>query len=266
MIFLGELWPGGPLLPNDDPIDFQGHGTHVADIIGGDGGVAPGVDLYAAKVCSAVSTACSGLAMVQGLEWAVDPNCDGDPSDHMDVVNMSLGASYGQPFDDDSSLALNNATAFGVLTVASAGNSADKPYANGTPSSAATALSVAQTQIPSAALQLITVDGADFPAVFQPWSVPLAGVLTGPVQYGNGAGDNLNGCKAFAPGSLTGLVVLVDRGACNFTLTIKNIGDAGGIVGIIGLVAPGAPFAGGDGGDPTNSTWLYDQPGRLQCN
>ena len=183
------------------------------------------------------------------MEFAVDPDGDGDPSDHVDIINMSLGALYGQPFDDDLSVAVDNATALGVLTVASAGNSADKPYVTGTPSSAATALSVAQTQVPSAALQLIDVDGVDYPAVFQPWSVPLAGAIVAPVQYGDGGGGNLNGCAPFAPASLTGLIVLVDRGACNFTLKIKNIGDADGLVGIIGLVAPGAPFAGGDGGD-----------------
>jgi hypothetical protein len=162
---------------------------------------------------------------------------------------MSLGSPYGQPFDDDLSAAVDAATALGVLTVASAGNSADKPYATGTPSASATALSVAQTQVPSAALQLLDVNGAGYPAVFQPWSVPLAGILSGPLQYGDGAGGNLNGCAPFAPGSLTGLVVLVDRGACNFSLKISNVSQAGGVVGIIGLVAPGAPFSGGDGGD-----------------
>ena len=55
--------------------------------------------------------------------------------------------------------------------------------------------------------------------------------------------------QAFAPGSLAGKIVLVDRGACNFTLKIKNVADGGGLIGIIGLVAPGDPFEGGDGGD-----------------
>jgi subtilisin family serine protease len=250
--FTGSVWPFGPIQPDSDPLDdgpAAGHGTHVADIIGGALGVAPGVDIYAVKVCSSVSTSCSGVALINGMEFAVDPDGDGDPSDHVDVVNMSLGASYGQPFDDDLSQAVNNATSLGVLTVASAGNSADKPYANGTPSSAATALSVAQTQVPSAGLQFITVAGVDYQAVFQPWSVAPAGVISGPVQYGDGAGGNLNGCAPFAPGSLTGMVVLVDRGACNFTLKISNISQAGGAVGIIGLVGPGAPFSGGDGGD-----------------
>ena len=247
--FVGEFWPGGPLLPDPDPIDFEGHGTHVADIIGGLGGVAPGADLIAVKVCSAVSSSCSGVALIQGMEFAVDPDGDGDPIDRVDVINMSLGANYGQPFDDDLSAAVDNATALGVLTVSSAGNGSNKPYVTGSPSSAPTALSVAQTQVPSAFLPFITVNGVDYLSVFQAWSVPPAGFISGPLQYGDGGGGNLNGCAPFAPGSLTGLVVLVDRGACNFTLKIKNIGDAGGVFGIIGLIAPGDPFSGGDGGD-----------------
>ena len=253
--FVGSDWfgtGGPPEAPDPDPLDDgpgAGHGTHVADIIGGTLGVAPGVDLYGVKVCSSISTACSGIALIQGMDFAVDPNGDGKVKDHVDIVNMSLGSTYGQPFDDDLSLAVDNATAIGVLSVTSSGNSADKPYITGTPGATPTALSVAQTQVPSAALQLFTVDGADYPAVFQPWSVPLSGVISAPVQYGDGAGGNLNGCAAFTPGSLSGLIVLVDRGACNFTLKILNIGQAGGVAGFIGLVAPGAPFSGGDGGD-----------------
>ena len=248
--FVGEEWPNGPLAFDPDPIDFEGHGTHVADIIAGAGGVAPGADLYAVKVCSAVSSSCSGIALILGMEYSVDPDGDGNYNDRVDIINMSLGSNYGQPFDDDLSQAVNSATALGVLTVSSAGNGSDKPYVTGSPSSALTALAVAQTQVPSAALQLIDVDGAGYPAVFQPWSVAPAGVITGDVQYADGAGGNLNGCAPFEPGSLTDLIVLVDRGGCNFTLKIKNVGDAGGLVGIIGLVAPGAPFSGGDGGDP----------------
>jgi subtilisin family serine protease len=256
--FVGELWPFGDLAPDPDPIDAPdfsgpaGHGTHVAAIIGGDNGVAPAVDLYAVKVCSAQSSSCSGVALIQGMEFAVDPNGDGNTKDAVDIINMSLGSDWGQPFDDDLSAAVDGATELGVLTVSSAGNGGDRPYVTGTPSSAPTALAVAQTSMPSSFQQLITVAGADYPAVFQSWSTPPGGVLSGPVQYADGAGGNLDGCAPFAPGSLTGLIVLVDRGGCFFTTKIFNIGNAGGIVGIIGLVAPGAPFDGGfaDPGGP----------------
>ncbi len=248
--FVGELWPTfGDLAPDDDPIDFDGHGSHVADIIAGIDGVAPGAELYALKVCSAVATSCSGIALIQAIEYAADPDGDGDPADAVDIINMSLGSNYGQPFDDDLAAAVDNASALGILTVASAGNGGNKPYVNGTPAAAPTALSVAQTQVPSAVQPFLTLNGVDYPAVFQPWSQEPAGLISGELQYGDGAGGNLLGCDPFAPGSLAGQVVLIDRGACNFTLKIKNVGEAGGVMGIIGLVDSSDPFVGGDGGD-----------------
>ncbi len=99
--FVGETWPNAALAPDPNPIAAAGtggHGTHVADIILGksaDGahkGVAPGAKLYAVKVCSAVSSSCSGTAILQGVDFALDPNGDGDLSDAVDVMNLSLGA------------------------------------------------------------------------------------------------------------------------------------------------------------------------------
>jgi len=249
--FVGSNWPGTAEEPDPDPLDKGaggGHGTHVAHIIGGVGGVAPGADLYAVKVCSSVSTACSGVALIQGMEFAADPNGDGDPADAVDIINMSLGSNYGQPFDDDLSFAVESATMLDILTVSSAGNGADKPYVAGTPSTTPSALSVAQTQVPSAYLQFLDVDGVNYQAVFQPWSAPLASPLSGPVQYGDGAGGNLDGCAAFAAGSLTGKIVLVDRGVCVFSMKVTNIQLGDGLAGIIGLIAPGAPFEGAFGG------------------
>jgi hypothetical protein len=125
----------------------------------------------------------------------------------------------------------------------------------GTPAAATTALSVAQTQVPSARLQLMRIlapadIAGDYPAVFQPWSAPLTTAISAPVQYGDGAGGNLNGCAPFDPGSLSGKIVLVDRGVCFFSDKIRNIADGGGLIGIIGLIAPGEPFEGGFGGGP----------------
>ena len=132
--FVGSAWTGadgGPAeAPDPDPLDDgpgAGHGSHVADIIAGTLGVAPGADLYAVKVCSSVSTSCSGIALIQGMDFAVDPNFDGKVKDHVDIINMSLGSNYGQPFDDDLSMAVDNATAIGVLTVASAATRRTSP-------------------------------------------------------------------------------------------------------------------------------------------
>ncbi len=255
--FVGEAWPNGPLAPDEDPIDYEGHGTHVSDIIGGGGGVAPGVSLYAVKVCSAVSSSCSGVALIEGMDYVLDPNGDNDLSDRMDIVNMSLGSPYGQAFDDDLSQAVENASAAGILSVVSAGNSADKPFIVGSPSVAPSALSVAETEVPLAKLPVMQVltpasIAGDYGAVFQPWSAPLTSVIEGPVQYGDGAGGGLTGCSAYAAGSLAGKVLLVDRGACSVSIKVSNGAAAGALAVIVGLIAPGDPFGFGfGGGDPS---------------
>jgi subtilisin family serine protease len=263
--FVGGTWPNTGLIPDADPldkapagqVDGAGHGTHVASIIAGVQGVAPDAKLYAVKVCSSVSTSCSGIALIEGMEFAADPNGDGDPADHVDIVNMSLGSNYGQPFDDDLSFAVDNATQLGVLTVAAAGNAADKPYIVSTPSAALTAISVAQTAVPSEKLNLMqitapVVTNPNRVAIYQPWSASLTSTISGVVLYGNGAGGNLNGCAAFPAGSLAGRIVLVNRGTCAFSIKISNIAAGGGVLGIIGLIDGSQPFAGAfGGGTPT---------------
>lgn len=265
--FTGSVWPNGPEAFDPDPLDdgpAGGHGTHVADIIGGVDGVAPGADILAVKVCSSVSSSCTGIGLIAGMDFAVDPNGDGIFDDAVDIINMSLGSNYGTAFDDDLSQAVENASALGVLTVSSAGNGSDKPYITGTPSSAPSALAVAQTAVPTAFQPLMTIDSpasiaGDYFAVRQDWSPLLTTTVTAPIIYGGLNGENLNGCGAFST-DLTGYIVLVDRGACSFSVKISNIADANGEIGIIGLIAPGEPFGGGfGGGNPTIPGYMISQ-------
>ncbi len=263
--FVGETWPTPAVLnPDPDPIPAPdattngGHGTHVANIIGGINGVAPGVQLYAYKACSQPATSCSGVALIQSMEWSVDPNRDGNPADHVDIINMSLGSVYGQPFDDDLSAAVDAATALGVLTVASAGNSADKQFITGSPAAAATALSVAQTEVPTSTLGLMDILSPATPptrfATFQAWSVPLTTPIEGAVLYPNSTAAKATACadaaggNPYSAGELAGRIVLVDRGTCSFSLKIANVAAAGGILGIIGLIDASVPFSGAFGG------------------
>jgi len=262
--FVGESWPNTDLLPDNNPVGAPdattngGHGTHVADIIAGKLGVAPDAKLYALKACSAPATSCSGVALMQAMEWAVDPNGDGETNDHVDIVNMSLGSNYGQPFDDDLSAGVDAAFSAGVLTVASAGNAADKQFVTGPPAASSAALSVAQTAVPSASLQIMEllapVTGSRG-AIFQPWAKPLTTTIEGPafVAGPTGSGKRLGcadatGATPYTTGELAGKIVFVDRGSCSFSLKIANIKAAGGILGIIGVVTADAPFAGANGG------------------
>jgi len=213
--FVGEAWPSGPLAPDDDPIDCGpgtipapcagGHGSHTSDIVGGkstDGthkGIAPGASLVGVKVCSSVSNACSGVALLQGMDFALDPNGDGDISDAVDVINMSLGSSYGQA-QDDLSQASQNAVNLGVNVVASAGNAADRPYIVGSPSTAPGVLSVAATFHPNAKLYLInTAATSPKGGIWQSWSATPV-LTTGTLVYDTANASTRRGWTGSAAG------------------------------------------------------------------
>jgi subtilisin family serine protease len=173
--FAGEFYNANPSspayspipTPDPDPQDCYGHGTHVAGIAAGYGvtaegqpytgpwdqdvdfsqlsigpGVAPLAELYALKVFG-----CSGSSDLVdlALEWSVDPNGDGDFTDRVDVINLSLGSPLGLP-TDTTTVAADNAAALGVVVVASAGNSGDHRFVLGSPSNGERVISVAATQ------------------------------------------------------------------------------------------------------------------------
>lgn len=248
--FVGEDWPNSDLVEDPNPIDAgieAGHGTHVADIIGGrsaDGthlGIAPGADLYGVKVCSAVSTSCSGVAILKGLDWSLDPNGDGDISDAVDVVNMSLGSSYGQE-QDDSSFAADNLVKAGVVVVVSAGNSADRPFIVGSPSTAPGAISVAQTSLPDDLQWVIQTNAgpAITNAVLQSWSPAPTGIVSAELARPTDAGGVGCAPDAFA-GFPAGSIALIARGGCNVSDKAVFAQDAGAIAVIIYNNAPGDP-------------------------
>src|SRR5205085_4843066 len=102
-------------------------------------GVAPGATLYALRVFG-----CSGDTNIvsKALDWAADPNGDGNFSDHLDVVNMSLGTDFAVP-DDPDSLAADALSLLGTTVVAAAGNGGDEQDIVGSPGSASRVVSVA---------------------------------------------------------------------------------------------------------------------------
>jgi subtilisin family serine protease len=267
--FVGEFWPGikpgetaAALHPDNDPIDCGpavippspdpapplpavpncagGHGSHVSDIILGIGpnkGVAPGAKLYSYKACSATSTSCSGVALIQAVDAALDPNGDNSTADRVDVINLSLGSSYGQ-VEDDLSFALSNAAKAGAVVVASAGNAADRPYIVGSPSTADEVISVAQTQVPSALLYKLVAGSVTVGALHQPWSAtPIP--VSGPLAYDTTNANTRIGCigaagaNPFAPGSHTGQILVMDRGTCAVSLKVANAAASGAIAAVV---------------------------------
>ena len=116
---------GGYDFYNDDadPMDDNGHGTHVAGTIAANGsieGVAPDASILAYKVLGADGSG-SMSSVVSAIDASVDPNGDGDLADHADIISMSLGASGDQ--NDPLCLAVRAAVEAGVVVVVAAGNS-----------------------------------------------------------------------------------------------------------------------------------------------
>jgi hypothetical protein len=201
--------------------------------------------------------------MLQGLDWALDPNGDGDISDAVDVVNMSLGSSYGQE-QDDSSFASDNLVRAGIVVVASAGNDADRPFIVGSPSSAEGVISVAQTALPDD-LQWVIESSVGNPisnAVHQSWSPTLttgleATELIRPTDAGG------IGCTedAFPAVETPGKVALIQRGACNVSDKALFAQKKGAVAVIIFNNAPGDPpsFSFGSSEPITIPTFVISQ-------
>jgi subtilisin family serine protease len=225
-------------VPDEDPLDGDSHGSHVAGIAAGIGvadsigaGVAKGASLYALKVFG--EPAGSTDLTSDAIEWALDPNGDGDISDHLDVINMSLGSGYGSP-DDPSAVSSRIASEMGMIVVASAGNAGSVPYITGAPAVAGGGvISVASTLSGGATLGIGT-------------SGDVAGTHeavegTSPVRLADGSvkadlmqpadAANVEGCTTIKV-DMTGKIALISRGVCAFADKSANA-EAAGAVGMV---------------------------------
>jgi subtilisin family serine protease len=161
---------GSPVpAPDNNPLDCNGHGSHVAGISAGYGvranhrpvkakqysklskkkldkllvgpGMAPQAKLFALRVFG-----CEGSTNldIPAMDRALDPNGDGNFKDHLDIINASLGSDYG-PQDDPSLDVVNRLAAHGVLPAMSIGNNGDLTDTGGTPGSATASIASASS-------------------------------------------------------------------------------------------------------------------------
>lgn len=143
----GNYFPMGyDFVNNDaDPMDDNGHGTHVAATAAGTGdsgfakGVAPKAGIVGYKVLNRGGWGYNNW-IIGAMERSIDPNQDGNLSDHLDVINMSLGG--GGTADSPTSLAADRLMQSGVIAVLSAGNRGYFQYSIGSPGASRQAITV----------------------------------------------------------------------------------------------------------------------------
>jgi minor extracellular serine protease Vpr len=248
--------------PNPNPIDVHGHGTHVAGSAAGvevsDGedvlvgsGVAPGAYIYALKVFGDIAG--STAVTADAIEWAIDPQGDGSMEGQAHVINMSLGAPFGDP-NDPSAVASQNATEVGTVVVASAGNSGqDAAYVTGSPAVAPGAISVAASidgGLEVLGLEVNSPEGVAgiYEAAESATGAPLAEV--GPITQDLAVADPILACADLTnPDEVAGKIAFVQRGVCPFTVKHQVVQDAGAVGIVVFNNVPGDPFV--MGGDPT---------------
>jgi subtilisin family serine protease len=271
--FAGDEYDGTQTpRPDSDPLDCEdnGHGSHVAGIAGGMGvltngvsysggygeelnmdkfligpGVAPEAKLYALKVFGCKGT--TGLWM-DAMEWAADPDADGDLSDRLDVVNLSLGHSYPRPAFE------NNATGrlvkLGCVVVQAAGNNGNNFYALWSEDDRE--ISVANSMddgIKNNSIEITAppVVRGFYEAVEGAFTKQLeaVGKISGRVVYA----DPPRACEDLKnAGALKGNIALVDRGVCFFLDKIQRARDAGALAVIVVNNEGGPPIAMGTPG------------------
>jgi subtilisin family serine protease len=253
--------------PDKNPMDEVGHGTHVAATIAGIGdniksysGVAPGSEIHAIKVFGK-SGSTDTFVIIQGFEYAVDPNADFDLSDKLDVLNLSLGSNNGQPHSLYQK-AISSLEDADMTVVAAAGNSGNNAYIVGSPSTSESALSVAAgvDNMPhNVGFPTIKVDLEEGNTIFPQM---IEGAFTKPIKQAKADGDLLSGelihvgmaDKDFSDelkAQIKGKITLIDRGETTFVEKIKRATEAGAIGVIMVNNKPEGPIVmGGEGKAP----------------
>jgi subtilisin family serine protease len=219
-----ELTP----VPDPNPDDCNGHGTHVSGIVGANGGVkgvAPGVTFGAYRVFGCTGTTSSDI-MIAAMERAL--------ADGMQVVNMSIGSARQWP-QFPTAAAATRLVNMGVVVVASIGNDGGQGiYAAGAPGVGAKVIGVANflnthTNLPAFSVSPDNALIGYFSAAGAP-PAPLMGSF--PMARTGTTSSTADACSPLPAGSLTGQVALIRRGTCTFYTKARNA-ELAGAAGVV---------------------------------
>jgi subtilisin family serine protease len=261
--FVGDAYNADPESASYDPVpnpdavadDCNGHGTHVAGIVGADKasgangalGVAPDVTFGAYRVfgCEGSVTDDVMLAAMERIK-----------ADGADVLNMSIGDAFNTWAGSPTAAASDALVDAGIVVVASIGNSgANGVYSAGAPGVGDKVIGVASYDNSHVRAPGFTLaDGTAIPytdstsgsaTIPDPPNPPTSGTstlkqtaeaaLVGVVPPSTFPGGTTfpDGCAAFPAGYFAGTVALIRRGSCSFTQKAQNAEAAGALAVVL---------------------------------
>jgi minor extracellular serine protease Vpr len=225
--------------PDALPDDCQGHGTHVAGIVGANGGgikgVAPGVTFGSYRVFGCDGSTTEDI-MLAAMEAAL--------ADDMDILNMSIGDAFLSWPQSVTAEGSDRLVRSGMVVVASIGNSgADGVYSAGAPGVGNRVIGVASMDNSHVDLRTFTISpdntAIGYSTVTAAPAPPLSGsaemTKTGTPTTTNDACDAAGG----VPPTVAGKIVLIRRGICTFHEKVRNAQNAGAIGAILYNNVPG---------------------------
>ncbi len=241
--FVGDAFNADPASPGYNPIpapdpnpdDCNGHGTHVAGIVGANGavtGVAPGVTFGAYRVFGCEGSTTADI-MIAAMERAL--------ADGMHVLNMSIGSAFQWP-QYPTGAASDRLVNKGMVVVASIGNSgANGLYSSGSPGVGSKVIGVASFDNTHVQLRTFTISpdnyGIGYANAAAAPPAPMSGSLpmarTGTPTTPNDA------CSPLPAGSLAGKAALIRRGTCTFYAKSMNAQNAGAAAVVLYNNVPG---------------------------
>jgi subtilisin family serine protease len=235
-------------IPDPNPDDCAGHGTHVAGIVGANDatiplrGVAPAVTFGAYRVFGCQGSTTSDV-MIAAMERAL--------ADGMDVLNMSIGSAYQWP-KYPTAVAATRLVNKGVVVVASIGNNGPNGlYAAGAPGIGDKVIGVASFDNSNVALSTFTIspDNAAIGYANATGAPPAPTSGTLPMARTGAPSKPDDACAPLSEGSLAGHVALIRRGTCTFYAKAYNAMQAGAVAVVLYNNSPGR-FSPNVAGDP----------------
>jgi len=234
-------------VPGNNPDDCNGHGTHVAGIIGGNDattgfkGVAPDAQIGVYRVFGCTGSTNADI-MIQAMEQALE--------DGMHVLNMSIGSAFMTWPQYPTAKAATRLVNQGVTVVASIGNSgASGLYSAGAPGVGEKVIGVASYDNTHVQLNYFTTGADNTKVGYMPASPSPQAPTVGTATLAITASATNLGCDPLPANSMAGKYALISRGTCTFHAKALNAQNAGAAGVILYNNVPG-PVAANVAGSP----------------